>query len=432
MSGCPGKAGIGRLSVLLLAATALLAQIPKRLTLKEAEAIAIRNHPQVSAAQLNARAANEAVAAVRAALLPTLFGSVTAAAAADSTRIAAGVLNNPAIFNRFATGFTISQLISDFGRTARLTDSSRLRARSLEETVETVRADILIQVDRAYFTALRAQAVLRVAEETVSNRQLLAGRVSALADSKLRSGLDVSFAKVNLSEAKLLLLGAKNEIRGSFAELATVMGSRDTQSYELADEPLPEQLSGGPEPFVTEALRARPELASLRAESESALKFAEAEKSLRLPSVGAIASAGAVPAHDERLRGRYAAVGVNVNIPVFNGHLFAARRSEADLRAQAARQRVRDAENRIARDVQLAWLNANTAYERLAVTGELLEQAALALDLAQSRYDLGLSSIVELSQAQLSKTGAEITSSSARYEYQIRRAMLLYTTGALK
>ncbi|MSV27938.1 MAG: TolC family protein [Bryobacterales bacterium] len=421
-----------RPAVLLLVSTALLAQAPKRLTLKEAESIAIRNHPQVSAAQFNARAANETTAAVHAALLPTLFGSVSAVAAADNTRIAAGGLNNPAIFNRFATGFTINQLISDFGRTARLTDSSRLRARALEETVESVRADVLVQVDRAYFTALRAQAVLRVAEETVGNRQLIADRVSALAESKLRSGLDLSFAKVNLSEAKLLLIGAKNEIRGSFAELAAVMGARDMQSYELADEPLPDELPREPEPFVSEALRNRPELASLRAESESALKFAEAERNLRLPTLGAIASAGVIPVHDERLRGRYAAVGVSLNIPVFNGYLNAARRSEADLRAQAARQRVRDAENRIARDVQLAWLNANTAFERLAVTGELLEQAALALDLAQSRYDLGLSSMVELSQAQLSKTGAEIASSSARYEYQIRRAMLRYAIGALK
>ncbi len=418
--------------VLLLAATAGFAQTPKRLTLKEAEALAIRNHPQVSAAQLNARAANEATAVVHAALLPTLFGSVSAVAAAENSRIAAGGLNNPIIFNRFATGFTINQLISDFGRTARLTDSSRLRARSLEETAESVRADVLLQVDRAYFTALRAHAVLRVAEETVGNRRLIAERVAALTESKLRSGLDLSFANVSLSEAKLLLLGAKNEIRGSFAELAVVIGSRDVRNYELADEPLPDPLAGEPELFVSEALRARPELASLRAESESALKFAEAEKSLRLPAFGAIASAGAIPGHDERLRGRYAAVGVNLNIPVFNGHLNAARRSEADLRAQAARQRVRDAENRVARDVQVAWLDANTAFERLAVTGELLEQAVLALDLAQSRYDLGLSSMVELSQAQLSKTGAEIASSSARYEYQIRRAMLKYAIGALK
>jgi outer membrane protein len=112
--------------------------------------------------------------------------------------------------------------------------------------------------------------------------------------------------------------------------------------------------------------------------------------------------------------------------------LFSARRTEAELRAQAAEQNLRDLENRISRDVQVAWLNANTAYQRLGLTAQLLDQAKQALDLAQTRYDLGLSSIVELSQAQLNKTSAEIASASAKYEYDLQRAVLNYEVGALK
>ena len=123
---------------------------------------------------------------------------------------------------------------------------------------------------------------------------------------------------------------------------------------------------------------------------------------------------------------------MNINVPVFNGHLFSARRSEAELRAQAAAQNLRDLENRVARDIQIAWLNASTAFERLGLTAQLLEQASLAMDLAQSRYDLGLSSIVELSQAQLNKTSAEIASASAKYDYQLLRAVLEYQAGALR
>jgi outer membrane protein len=61
-----------------------------------------------------------------------------------------------------------------------------------------------------------------------------------------------------------------------------------------------------------------------------------------------------------------------------------------------------------------------------------LDQATQALDLAQTRYDLGLSSIVELSQAQLNKTSAEIASASAKYDYQLQRAVLDYQIGALR
>jgi outer membrane protein len=135
------------------------------------------------------------------------------------------------------------------------------------------------------------------------------------------------------------------------------------------------------------------------------------------------------PEHVSNLAGHYAAAGLNINFPIFNGHLFGARRAEADFKAQAAQETVRNAENQVARDVRLALLNTNTAYQRLELTAELLSQAAQALELAQARYNLGLGSIVELSQAQLNNTAAQIEQSSAKYEYQIQRAALDYEIG---
>ncbi len=73
-----------------------------------------------------------------------------------------------------------------------------------------------------------------------------------------------------------------------------------------------------------------------------------------------------------------------------------------------------------------------TAFERVGLTDQLLKQAQLALDLAQSRYDLGLSSIIELSQAQLNLTSAQIASASARYEYESQRTLVQYQIGALR
>jgi len=117
-----------------------------------------------------------------------------------------------------------------------------------------------------------------------------------------------------------------------------------------------------------------------------------------------------------------------MEIPVFNGFLFSARAKEADLRSQVVERRLADLRNTIAKDVRTSWLNANTAYDRLDVTNQLLKQANLALDLAQTRYKLGLSSIVELSQAQLQQTQAEISQSQAGYEYRLALAILRYQT----
>jgi outer membrane protein len=129
---------------------------------------------------------------------------------------------------------------------------------------------------------------------------------------------------------------------------------------------------------------------------------------------------------------RYGAIGVNLSIPIFNGGLFKFRESEAQLKAMAATENVNDLANRITRDVKVAFLNAQTARERVGLTAQMLQRSQLALDLARGRYDLGLSSIVELSQAQLNLTVAQIDSASARYDYQALRAVLDYQAGAIR
>src|SRR5437016_4762505 len=79
-----------------------------------------------------------------------------------------------------------------------------------------------------------------------------------------------------------------------------------------------------------------------------------------------------------------------------------------------------------------AWGSAMNAFQRIDVTAQFLRQAALALDLAQGRYNLGLASIVELTQAQLNVTQAEIENLSAKYDYQTQNAALQYSTGLLR
>jgi len=420
------------LSFALLAAALSAQTVPRRLTLKQAEELALKNHPRIRGSRLNALAAGQLVTQARSAYLPFLSGSLTGAGALDGSRIGAGSLNNPIIYNRLATGITIGQMITDFGRTSSLVRSSELEAQAQERNAQAARADVLLQVDRAYYAVLRAQSVLQVARQTVAARQLVADQVKALADSKLKSGLDVSFANVNLSEARLTLVSAQNDLQAAFALLSAALGYSEPQVFELADEAASPPLPARPDELIRAALRDRPELAGLRLEEGAAQRFARAERALMFPTLSAVASAGLIPSREDPLRGRYSAAGLNINLPVLNGGLFRARREAAELRAREAGENVRDLANRISRDVEVAWLNASTAQQRLQLTAEMLGQARQALELAQARYDLGLSSIVELSQAQLNQTAAEIASAGARYDYLIAMALLDYQTGALR
>jgi outer membrane protein len=406
----------------------------RALSLRDAEQAALANHPAIKVGQAVAQAAAETVREARSAYWPMAFGAVTAAGAQpEGARLAAGALNNPTILDRFATGVAVSQLVTDFGRTKDLVSSTNLNAESSEKYVDARRADVLLQVDRAYYDALRARAVLRVAQETVSTRQTVADQIQALANANLKSGLDVSFAQVNLSDAQLLLVQAENDLQASFAALAAAMGDNTTTvTYDLAEEPLTNQPPTDPSGLIAEALRDRPDVAAQRLAAQGATEFARAERALWYPTVAALGAAGLSPYHGTGIFDHYAAGGVNVTIPIANGSLFGARHAQAEFQAQAQLEESRDLENRVARDVTTAWLAARTAYQRLDLTNQLLAHATDALDLAQSRYTLGITSIVELTQAQLNKTGAEIAQSTARYEYQARVSALRYQTGELR
>ena len=424
------------LPVIALLAGMAFAQAPpptlQKLTLKEAESIALANHPQVKAASLEASAAEQVTTEVRSAYYPQVYGNITGVDAENGSRLAAGALNNPLILERFASGLTVGQLLTDFGRTQRLSQSANLRASAERTGVVVTRADVLLAVDQAYFHTLKAQAVLTVAQQTVQERQTVADRVSALAQAKLKSGLDVTFAEVNLGQAKLLLVQAQNGIRASYADLARALGYSDSREFDLSDEPQPPPPAPDAAPLVAQAFRERPELARQRLIAQSAHAFALAERDLSFPTISAVGSFGVVPAGDPTLRSSYAAGGFNLTIPVFNGKLFTARYAEANLRNQAEDQRLRDLENVVAREVRVAWLDMGTAYQRLDLTSQILAQATQALELADARYKLGLSSIIELQQAQLNQTQAAIDQASAKYDYAATSASLNYAIGLLR
>ena len=405
---------------------------PQTLTLQQAEQLAIRNHPQIQVATYLASAAKEQVIETKSAYYPTVFGSVTGVDSENNSRITAGALNNPIIYEREGNGLTVNQLITDFGRTHELVKSSSYRAKAEEENVVTTRADVLLAVDEAYYAVLKGQAVLTVAQETVKERRLVSDQVTALEQNKIKSGLDVSFANVDLAQAQLLLIQARNDLDSSFAQLSEALGYSDQRTFQLTEQPLPPAPPPDINQLLQEAMADRPELIGQRLNVNSARSYATAERDLWFPTLSAAGVAGVTPEGANQLAPRYAAAGFNLNIPIFNGRLFGALHSEAAERARAEDQSLRDLQDRITRDVRTAWLNANSAYQRLAVTDQLLAEANQALDLASSRYKLGLSSIIELSQAQLNQTQAQIEQTSAKYDYQTELSLLNYQIGALR
>ena len=406
--------------------------LQKHLTMQEAEKAALANNPRMTMGMLAALMQNQAIREVRSRELPQLNANITAVDARGGSRITAGFLNNPSLYSRAAVGISASQLLTDFGRTRNLVRSSQKEEKAREEDAAAIRQALLLAADQAFLNALIQQRLLVIAEKTVADRQTMEDKIEALTRAKLRSTLDQSFAEVQLSQAELQRMDAESNAQNALYDLAEIMGTSLQANTFLVEEedPLPLPGNSDANELVQLAIQARPDLAALVAQEQASHLFSKAEHELQRPVISAMGVVGNTPERSVEIVGSwYGAAGVNLNLPVWNGSLFSARSREAELRDKVAQEQIVQCRNRIERDVRKTWQSTQAAYQKIAVTNQILEEANEALRLAEARYKLGLSSIVELSQAQSAQTAAEIDTANARYAYRIWIAELHYQTG---
>ncbi len=416
--------------VVLLGVTCAFAQ-QSDLTRERAEQLALANNPRVKISRLLAELQGQVVRETRSAELPNVTGNLTAVEANEGSRLSSGSITASRLLQHAGMGVQVNQLITDFGRTRNLIASERLRAKAHAADVQATTEDIILAADQAFYQTLQAQTTLEVANQTVRTRQALVDQVTALTSSKLKSELDLSFSQVYLSQAKLLQVDARSNLENARAGLAAVLGSDKVADYRLLGDsgPLP-SLPPSPDEPTARALQDRPDLHALQLYTDADSKYATAQKRLSLPTISALGVSGYTPLGSAQYftDDWYGAVGVNINVPIFNGFRFRAQVAQAEAQTRIESERTRDLRNHIARDVRVAWSNAAAARQRVDVTAQLVTQANSALSLAQTRYNLGLSSIVELSQAQLGQTQAVIDDAQAQATYRLAYAALRFQT----
>jgi outer membrane protein len=411
-----------------------------RLNRVAAEQLAIKNNPRISVGRLLALAQHQTYREARSAELPAFTGLLTAAEANEGSRISAGPINAPRLLDHAGAGVAFTQLITDFGRTILLVSSSKLLEKAQNANALATTEDIVLATDQAFYNALQAEELLKVAQQTVATRQQVENQVNELTKNKLRSTLDLTFAQVNLSQAKLLELDAQNNVQSTIAALTAVLGFDTQMRYELVEDNT--QLPSPPpdvDVLTKLALQQRPDLQALTFNQQAAEKFRRAQHEQLYPTISTEGVVGGTPVRPDCfgacfpnyfVSDWYGAIAVNMSFPIFNGFLFTAQASEANFRAKAAAENTRDLRDAVVRDVRTAWLSATTSFQRVGVAEELAKQSDLSLSLAQSRYQLGLGSIVELSQAQLQQADAAIGYVNAQYQYRLALSTLNYEIGA--
>jgi outer membrane protein len=407
------------------------------ITRTDAECLALKNNPRITASHLLALAAGQISRETRSGELPQIYGAVTAQKSEDGSRIGSGGLTDSRLYTHAGTGGTLTQLVTDFGHTRDLIATNRLQQKAQDRTTIATQQDVLLATDQAFYRLLDAQSLLDVARATVQARGDVEDLTRALTRSALKGDLDLNIASADLSQAQLLQLDAENAVASASAALVAVLAAPPETLYQAAED----QTSAPPPPPDTDsyatlnasAQTQRPDLQALRLNVEADQKFARAQELQHLPTISALAIGGITPVSPDGIfvPHWYAAGGINLSVPFFTGFRIGAQAEEARLRQRATEKQAQDLSDTIARDVRIALLNARTSFRRIGVADQFRNQTAQALGLAQTRYKLGLSSIVELSQAQLQSTQASVAAVNARYDYLLSLRTLDYARGRL-
>lgn len=403
----------------------------RTLTLQEAIKIALEIQPQIQSRLADYAAAQARVREALSGILPQLSGSWTANRRKDeffSGAIGGGV---PKPFPLFSTNqtaqVTLSQILFDFGKTFAATDVAKAQAEVARLDAETQKDQIILAVKEGYFNLLLGKRLVQVNQEAVARAQLNLRSAKGFFEVGTRPKIDVVRAEVDVANAQVALIQARNAVSLARVALNTAMGISVTTPTEVEDILTYEPYPVDEEKLIAEALRQRPDYLRVNAVVTSA--EASVRQAFRnfFPDVTGTGQYGGTFRDPRRPVDDLAEtwlLGVTLTWSIFDGGNKVARYQEAKNTVESGRAQVKALELSLSQEVVQAALNLNEATERIGATQKAVESAKENFRLAQGRFDAGVGTIIELTDAQLAFTQAQATHAQALADHRIGIARL--------
>lgn len=409
---------------------------PPTLTLQEAIQTALRIHPTLQSAEFAVQGAEARFNQAKAPYYPQVGGSAiqtNGALRSNAFLRPSGALISPNQSD-MTVGVTASQTVYDFGQTESRVDAQRSDKARFEKDAMTRRAEVVLGVERAYFTVLKRKRLVEITEQTVKEREVIKRQVEILYRNQLKSKLDLGLVLVQLSDAEYLVIRARNDLVAAFAELNNAMGVEGPATYSLEELPVTVEPPRTLDALVGEAMDRRPELLSLKERMRTADHRIKAAGNLNFPTLQVVGSAGDTEHISDRpnlQEGGWWGVGAAVSVPLFTGFLIQNQVAEATAQQREAQAVYLAVAQNVRLQVQDSFLDLVTLIQQIKVAEQQVLIAREALSLASQRYKLGLSSIVEVTQSEVAVTAAETRLAETQYNTKIAEARLRYTVGGI-
>ena len=323
---------------------------------------------------------------------------------------------------QYTNGVTLKQNIFDFGKRSEQVQIQNLNLDSSRSDLKNVSAQVILNVNQAYYGVLKAMRNRDVAEESV--KQFLQHLEQAKGFYKFgtKPKFDVTKAEVDLSNSKLNLIKTMNALKIAVATLNNAMGVPDAPEYDIEDNLSYQAVGITFEAAIVTAYKNRPDLESVIFKKQAAERSIVLAKKGYYPALTGNASynwTGEEPPLNEGWN-----VGATLSFPIFSGFLTKHQVEEARANLNVLSANEESLKQAVFLDVQQAYLNLKDAEERIPAAELVVRQAEENLELASGRYAAGVGNPIEVTDAQVSLSNAKTSYIEALYDYRVSQASL--------
>ncbi len=396
--------------------------------------IARKSHPSVIASMNSISISESRVGEAQSNYYPQISGSAgynRASLPASYGKSASDNISMDNSANQYSAGVTLNQTIFDFWKTPAQVKIMKFGVDSARWDFEYSTIQIEYNVKVAYFNLLQAIKNREVAKEIVEQNTHHLNQARGYYEVKMKPKYDLIAAEVNLSNARLNLIKSENAIRNARAVLNNALGINGNPDY-IIEESLTysKAVHDTLENLILTAFKNRPDFRSFQTRTRAAEENITLARTGYMPVLSGSAaynrSGAAFPLPSEWH------AGLSVSMPLFSGFLTTNQVREAKANLNLVKSNEDILKNQIVLDVQQAVIGIREAEETIPTAELAVSQARENLDIANGRYQAGVGSPVEVSDAQVSYINAKQSHIQALVSYNIARAGLEKAIGVKK
>jgi outer membrane protein len=401
----------------------------KLLTIEDAVRIGLDNHPRI-------KSANERIGSLQAVLGQQMAAYYPTVSMSNQYRTSQSSTNggNDHAADSFSSQASFNMTLYNFGKREGNVQAARETLDATKNDYETTNQDIILAVKQAYYVYLGTQALVKVRQETVRSRELLVRQAQGFYEVGTRAKIDVARAEANLYTAQADLIAAENGVKIAWVTLRNAMGSPRLPEQPVAEDSPEVQFTMNLAGARNVAFDARSELKSFEAQRRASDQLIATARRGHLPDLIFDASYGRRHVSDQTgfntfpLQPTWSAQ-LSLNIPIFDGFRTTNRVEETLHNYYNVKAQEEDRRQQIALEVEQSYLRVVETQERIRATESAARAAKENLDLAQGRYQVGVGSIIEVTDAETLYTDAQTTYIRTIYDYKIADAQLARAMG---